>query len=81
MYDYRSCNMACLGFGCSALVWLMRYCHCCLSAVSSPLIAVWHTLYAVIIVIWWLEAPWRVCEHHLPIGSENDPWNQATSAA
>ena len=41
---------------------------------SSPLLAVWQTLYAVIIVIWWLEAPWSVCEHHLPKGLENVPW-------
>ena len=66
--------MACLGSECSASVCMTRYRRCCSHAVSSPLLAVWQTLYAVIIVIWWLEDPSRVCEHHLPIGSENDPW-------
>ena len=52
----------------------MRYRYCYSYAVNRPLLAVWHTLYTVIIVLWWLEAPLRVCEHHLPIGSKNDPW-------
>lgn len=29
---------------------------------------------AVIIVMRWLEPPWKAWEHHLPIGSKNDHW-------
>ena len=60
MYNCRLLSMDSCEFGCSGLVCVMCYCYCYLLTVRKSLLAVCQTLYAVIIVIRYLEATWRV---------------------